>query len=590
MCGIAGFMTLDGGPAPSPVLNMLLKALAHRGPDGEGRYTAAGIGLVHARLAIIDLVTGDQPLYGPKGSVIICNGEIYNYIELKRDFPGANFQTNSDCELPLFLYDRDKAGFAKSLRGMYALALYDPAEATLFLSRDPFGIKPLYYAETNKGLIFASEPQAILKTGLIARRPRTEAITELLQLQFTTGRETIFAGIKRVLPGETLVVRRGKVVERHRIAAVPEGEPERITEAEAMERLERAMMDSVEVHQRSDVPYGMFLSGGIDSSALLACMAKLNDRPVRAYTAGFPGADVSDEREHARTVAKALGADHVEVAVTADDFWTRLPAIVAAIDDPAADYAVVPTYLLAERAAKDLKVVLCGEGGDELFAGYGRYRSVIRSFWLGGRAMRAKGLLEGLGVLRDPGPAWRDGVVAVERRLADTVGSRLQKAQALDCADWLPNDLLIKLDRCLMAHALEGRTPLLDPMVTAASFRLPDDLKIQNGLGKHLLRRWLDQKLPAARAFDRKRGFTVPVGEWIAPRAAAIGPLVAKIDGVVACCSGERVEQLFRSVSRTRDKHAMTACWLLLFYALWHRIHIEGKPHDGDVMDTLKAA
>jgi len=335
------------------------------------------------------------------------------------------------------------------------------------------------------------------------------------------------------------------------------------------------------------VPYGMFLSGGIDSSALLACMAKLNDKPVRAYTAGFPGADVSDEREHAREVAKALGADHVEVAVTGDDFWSRLPAIVKAIDDPAADYAVVPTFLLAERAAKDLKVVLCGEGGDELFAGYGRYRSVLRSFWLGGRTMRSKGLMEGLGILRDTGPAWRDGIVAVERRLADTSGSRLQKAQALDCADWLPNDLLIKLDRCLMAHGLEGRTPLLDSAVTAASFRLPDELKIQNGLGKHLLRKWLDQKLPIARAFDRKRGFTVPVGEWMAPRAAAIGPLVAKIDGVAAACTPDKVEQLFR---RSRDKHATTACWLLLFYALWHRIHIEGKPHDGDVMDTLKAA
>ena len=577
MCGIAGFMTADGGPPPVPVLNALLKALAHRGPDGEGRYTTAGLGLVHARLAIIDLVTGDQPLYGPKGSVIVCNGEIYNYIELKRDFPGANFQTNSDCELPLFLYDRDKATFAKSLRGMYALALYDPAEATLFLARDPFGIKPLYYAETPQGLVFASEPQAILKTGLIQPRPRTEAITELLQLQFTTGRETIFAGVKRVLPGETLVVRRGKVVERHRLTAVPEGEPERIGEAEALERLERAMMNSVEVHQRSDVPYGMFLSGGIDSSALLACMARLNDRPVRAYTAGFPGADVSDEREHAREVAKALGADHVEVAVSADDFWSRLPAIVAAIDDPAADYAVVPTYLLAERAAKDLKVVLCGEGGDELFAGYGRYRSVVRSFWLGGRAMRGKGLMEGLGVLRDPGPAWRDGIVSVERRLADTAGS-------------LPNDLLIKLDRCLMAHALEGRTPLLDPMVAAASFRLPDELKIHAGLGKHLLRRWLDQKLPIARAFDRKRGFTVPVGEWMAPRAAALGPFVAKIDGVAAACAPDRVEQLFRTAARSQNKHAMTACWLLLFYGLWHRIHIEGVDHQGDIMDTLKAA
>jgi asparagine synthase (glutamine-hydrolysing) len=391
------------------------------------------------------------------------------------------------------------------------------------------------------------------------------------------------------LPGETLVVRRGKVVARQRTLSPIEGEVERVSESEALLRLGRVLNDSVEVHRRADVPLGVLFSGGIDSSAVLGVLARQSDKPVRAYTAHYPGADVGDDGDHAARIARALGADHVMVPVTAAQFWSRLPAIVSAIDDPAADYGIVATYLLAEQAAKDVKVVLSGEGGDELFGGYGRYRSVMRPMWLGGRAMRAKGQLEGLGVLRDQGPAWRDGIVAVERRLADVAGTRLQRAQAIDCTDWLPNDLLIKLDRCLSAHAVEGRVPLLDPIVAAASFRLPDELKISRGVGKYLLRKWLDSHVPEANAFGRKWAPTVPVGEWIMTQGAALGPLVARVEGVQRACLSEKVEALFRSVGRSRDKHATLGAWLLLFYALWYRIHIEGVASDGDVMSTLSA-
>ncbi len=335
-------------------------------------------------------------------------------------------------------------------------------------------------------------------------------------------------------------------------------------------------MDSVLVHQRSDVPYGMFLSGGIDSSALLACMAKLNDRPVRAFTAGFPGTDARDERAHAKTVARAAGAEHIEIEVTENDFWTTLPAIAAAMDDPAADYATLPTYLLAKEAARHLKVVLCGEGGDELFAGYGRYRSALRPRWFGGRQMRRRGIFDRLGILR-AATGWRDGMEDAERRIAAGGGTRLQQAQALDCADWLPNDLLVKVDRCLMAHGLEGRTPFLDPKVAEFAFRLPDALKIRNGMGKYLLRKWLARALPAADAFSRKRGFTVPVAEWIAKRASALAPLVARNEGVAQICHPDKVDALFRTFGAKAGKRDGTACWQLLFYALWHRIHVEGR-------------
>jgi asparagine synthase (glutamine-hydrolysing) len=332
----------------------------------------------------------------------------------------------------------------------------------------------------------------------------------------------------------------------------------------------------------------MFLSGGIDSSAILACMMRLNDRPVRAFTAGFPGTGVHDERAHARAVAKAAGAEHIEIEVTAEDFWRELPAIVAVMDDPAADYAIIPTYLLAKAARREVKVVLCGEGGDELFAGYGRYRSAMRPWLFGGRAMRRKGILDGLGVLREENTAWRDGIAVAEAEASGNGRTKLQIAQAIDCADWLPHDLLIKLDRCLMAHGMEGRTPFLDPVVANFAFRLPDALKVRGRTGKYLLRQWLARALPEAKPFEKKRGFTVPVAEWMGARAKQLAPLVAHSPGVATLCYPEAVQQLFESMEG--NKQAGTACWQLLFYALWHRAHIEGGRTDLPIMETLEAA
>lgn len=589
MCGIAGYMAVEGGAAP-PVLDGFLGALGHRGPDGEGRYTAPGVGLVQTRLAIIDLKTGDQPLYGPDSTVLVANGEIYNYVELKAEFRTGSFSTASDCEVPLLTYMRDGSDFARTLRGMYAIALHDSSTRVLYLSRDPFGIKPLYYAEYAGGVLFASEPRAIRQSRLLSGAVRPETAVELLQLQFTTGRNTIYDGIHRLLPGETLSLRGGRIVERSVRTALPESPPRKLTENEALEELDLALMDSVRMHQRSDVPYGLFLSGGIDSSAILACMARLNDAPVLAFTAGFPGTAAYDEREHAKSVAKAAGAEHIEIAVTEDQFWKHLPAIASAMDDPAADYAIVPTWLLAAEAARELKVVLTGEGGDEIFGGYSRYRTMLRSPFLGGRVMRKRGFLDGLDILRDSTHRWRNGIAAAERRISAAPTSRLQQAQALDCADWLPNDLLLKLDRCLMAHGLEGRTPMLDPVVADIAFRLPDAMKISRGVSKYLLRTWLAGKLPEAKPFAPKRGFTVPVAEWIRGRARDIAGPIARSEGVSQLCRPDQVRALFERFADRGGKHEGIACWMLLFYALWHRIHIEDRKSAMDVMETLCAA
>ncbi len=580
MCGIAGLIMENAAPPPAPyVLDRLARALAHRGPDGSGRVIVGQTAFVHTRLAIIDLTTGDQPFTaGP--ATLVANGEIYNYRELEAAYP-APYATRCDCEVPLHLYPQCGASFTDPLRGMYAIALHDRARAETLLARDRYGIKPLYTARIAGGLAFASEPAALLATGLVPRALNAPARAALLQLQFTTGAPTIFAGIDRVLPGETLRVADGRVIARQTLPRLPSAET--LTDPDAaLARLDAALMQSVDLHQRSDVPYGLFLSGGTDSAVILAAMARLNSQPVLAFTAGWDVPGAADEREAAAITARAAGARHETLEISEAMVWRHLPAIVAGMDDPAADYAIIPSWFLARRARQDVKVVLSGEGGDEVFAGYGRYRRALRPFLLGGRAMRRRGTFDGLDVLRARLDGWRDGIAAAEAAYAHQ--PRLRAAQAIDMTDWLPHDLLLKLDRCLMAHGVEGRTPLLDPAVLDAGFCLPDGLKIRQGRGKYLLRLWLDRALPAARPFAPKQGFTVPIGAWIGQQGARLGKLVAAQPGVAEIAEPDRVRALFATAGRHR--HGFAA-WTLLFYALWHRAHIEARPTDGDVFEVL---
>jgi asparagine synthase (glutamine-hydrolysing) len=586
MCGIAGLILSSSAAPPDPgVLTKLINALHHRGPDGSGHAVVGRVALVHNRLSIIDLVSGDQPLFaGP--ATLVANGEVYNYRELRQTMPGVSFATNSDCEPPLHLWLRDGAEYAGQLRGMYAIAIHERIRRTVTLTRDPFGIKPLYVAQVEGGLAFASEPQALLEAGLVKRAVRPAAVEELLQLQFTTGADTIFDGIQRVLPGETITCSDGHVLDRKRINPIPALPPEEIDEDTAMRRLDAALLESVDLHQRSDVPYGMFLSGGIDSSVLITLMARLNDQPVLAFTAGFDAPGAVDEREQAAATARAVGARHESVEVTESMVWQHLPEIVAAMDDPTMDYAIIPSWFLARRARQDVKVVLTGEGGDEIFGGYKRYRQAMLPWWRGGKTMWAGGSFDRVPVLRSRPTAWRDGMAAAETRAAEGGRSVLAAAQALDMTDWLPHDLLLKLDRCMMAHAVEGRTPFIDPGVMAAAYRLPDAMKVQGRMGKWILRKWLEKNLPAAQPFAPKTGFTVPVGAWIKAQGTRLGPLVAAQPGVAEIADPEKVEALFRDIRRWRHGFA---CWKLLFYALWHRRHIQGLHPAGDVFETLSA-
>ena len=571
-------------PVDQAVLRRLAEAMTHRGPDGSGLYARDNLGFAHTRLAIIDLETGDQPLVAPDGVVLIANGEIYNDPELRLGLADAPFATRSDCESPLHLYRARGLDFADALRGMYAIAIHDPAKGRLVLTRDPFGIKPIYYVENDQGFAFASEPQALIAAGQAGRTLRPRRRAELMQLKFSTGPDTIFADIQRVEPGETVVIEQGRITARRRRAMLPRTGPGRASHASLASQLDATLMDTVSHHLRSDVPYGLFLSGGIDSAVLVALMSRLSSQPVYALTAGFPGSAAADETAQAARVARAVGAEHHVVEMTHQDFWNLAPSIAAALDDPCADGAALPSFMLARAARGRLKVVLNGAGADEIFGGYTRYR---RARWLGflaGRS-RTRGVF---GPSFGEAPAlngWRDGLAEVSRAEAGHGRSVIQKLQAIDSAQWLPNDVLLVLDRCLMAHSVEGRTPFLDPPTADFAFNLPDPLKVHGKFGKWLLRDWLDKAVPQSAAFARKTGFVPPVGEWIAAQECHLEDLVANQPGVAEAFSRDFVRAVLADASANAQ-----AAWSLVFYALWHSHHVQGVAADGTIDEVLAEA
>lgn len=552
MCGIAGI--LDGEASARP----LIEAMTHRGPDGIRVEETPGRSLAHARLSIIDLEGGWQPLHAAGGTVI-GNGEIYNYLELAQDFGLTDaLSTGSDFEPLLHLYAQEGPAAFHRLRGMYAFCLAG-ADGRTWLVRDPFGIKPLYVMELERGLAFASEAGAFLAAGLAPRAMRADAARELLAFNYTLGEETIFPGVRRLAPGAIIEVIEGRLVPHEVRPALPpaRARPFAGNEAVLVARFDAVLEDSVRVHQRADVPYGLFLSGGIDSAAIATLMARLNSRPVTAFTCGFDAPGARDERAQAERVARALNLDWRETTFGEDDFWSLLPQVAAALDDPTADYATLPTFKLAQAAQGTLTVVLTGEGGDELFGGYGRYRRALRPALLGGRPAEP----------RDADPAalarWR------AQAKAPTGLTRLQQAQYADIATWLPNDLLTKLDRCLMAHGLEGRTPFLDVAMADFAFGLPDRFKVRGRYGKWLVRKWLEGVCPAAAPWARKQGFTVPVAAWIAPRAEAIAERIGDVAAVRAVMGADEAQAVFQGEDDPRR-------WPLLFLAVWSRIHIDG--------------
>ncbi len=577
MCGIGGVFLKGGGEVRPEMLRALAAALRHRGPDGEGVFSEKNVALVHRRLSIIDVAGGAQPISDRDNRVhIIGNGEIYNYLSVRSELEGDGvaFKTKSDTESALHLYKKHGLDFVRHLRGMYALALYDSQRSTLVLARDPFGIKPLYYAQIARGIAFASEPAALVKAGWVGARVEPSVLGQYFSHQFVAGRKTLFKGIFRVLPGEVLVIENGAIESTRRYSPDLRGASE--ATGAPTGRFDSLFEDAVGCHLQSEVPYGAFLSGGIDSSSMVLKMAAIAG-PIRTFTIGFDSDTVRDEREDARILAETLGTEHRGVLFTKNDFWTYLPTMCRVMDDLAADYAALPLLKLSEAASRIVKVILCGEGGDEIFAGYGRYR---RGWWdrLRNRPYRGAGAMKGFEDLFTFDPAHGEtGALDRGRTTPDREAgfTALQSYQALDISDWLPDDLLLKVDRCLMAYGIEGRVPYLDKNLAAFGFALPDRYKVRRRHGKWLVKHWLSGQRPQMDVWRKKRGFTVPIRDWMEEKRSEVAAYLLSHDGIKEITHRGALEDfLTQSLSKRGAKLAFT----LLCYALWHDAHIQGIP------------
>lgn len=585
MCGIAGVVSLNGAPSEED-LNAAANALLHRGPDGSAHSIYNNVALVHTRLAIIDLQGGDQPLHhASKPLHLVANGEIYNYPELTQRYlqAGQAFSTASDCELILHAYADKGLDGIKSLHGMFAFALQDEQQQQLVLARDRLGIKPLYYAALTDRVVFSSEIKGLL--ALMPNKPevRTEALADYLQNQFNSGRETIFEGVFRVLPGECLRVdTQSLAISHHQYWSPFDIAPVSIDADSAMQSFEQLFEQVMTEHMRSDVPYGLFLSGGIDSSLILAALDRWQSDPIRTYSIGYSGVAMQDEVSQAEDLAKHFNTEHVSLRVTRDDLFNRIVHSIWSTDDLMRDMASLPTSLLSERAAQDIKVVFSGEGGDEAFSGYRRYAASLEN-WL-------KGVVKGTGGFRTRGQ-WQAGLPsqllnselsAVDTRRqfkslwqqAPKQWSNMQRRQAIDLMTALPDNLFVKGDRTMMSFGLEGRVPFSDHRMVEFGLALPDKLKMHGTTGKQLLRQWGQSVLPAEILARPKRGFHVPVNEWLSGQF--LDQLEQKIVAnrvIQRWFKRDRIAELF-SAQRAGKNYARHI-WCLMQIAIWYQLFVE---------------
>jgi asparagine synthase (glutamine-hydrolysing) len=599
------------------VLEAMNETLVHRGPDSGGVFLDTITGLAARRLAIIDLEGGDQPIANEDGTIhVVQNGEIYNYRELMRELERAGhvFRTHSDTEVLAHAYEEWGTAFAERLRGMFAVAVWDARERQLVLARDRFGIKPLYYRAVSGELAFASELRAL---------PRGEVDLEALEafLAFNSipAPLTIFREIRKLPAGHVLLWEDGRIqLERFaRPAPVPADELRNDEEVELVEELRSRLRDSVRAHLVSDVPVGVLLSGGVDSALLTALAAEESGAPLRTFSIGFVERSF-DELADARLVAERYGTTHREL-VLRPDAALLLPALAEAFDEPFADSSALPTYLVSELAASDVKVALSGEGGDELFGGYYTYAADLLAERVGGLARLARPLVERLPTSTAKASfdyrakrfvraahlpplerhhGWKeifspdaraeltgrasafDPVDLLRARYDETRGAdELSRLQDVDFGTYLVDDLLVKTDRASMAHSLEARVPYLDTVVTNLALALPTRHKIRGLSKKVLLRKAAAPLLPREIVHGKKRGFSIPAAAWLRGELEPFARETLSREALTR-------QGYFRPdvVTRLLEEHVAglqdlsRQLWGVLAFTLWHERHVEREP------------
>ena len=608
MCGIAGFAGWQlGADDAARTVRAMCDAIVHRGPDDSGYFVAPEVALGMRRLSIIDVAGGQQPIANEDGSIqVVFNGEIYNHHELRRDLVarGHRFRTRSDTETIVHLYEEMGQDFVVRLRGMFAIALWDAPTKRLVLARDRVGIKPLSYWLTSDGIAFCSELRSLVALSRFPRRLDERGIAAFLSLGYVPDPLTAFAGVAKLPPGHVLVwsAARGVATRRYWTPVVPETPV--IDEDLAVERLRELLADAVGSHLESEVPLGAFLSGGLDSSTVVALMTRTASIRPRTFSIGFHDA-AFNEAPHARRIAEAIGTQHTDRVVAAEaDRW--IEGVVGIFDEPFADSSALPTYVVSWLARRDVTVSLSGDGGDELFGGYTRYLDMLRRSTVpawGRFLLRALGraiphIAPGRRRLLDrarPRQAAYAGTVAFPLLAADggiaaprliprdgefgdifadafaDAGSRdfVSQMMLVDLATYLPGDILTKVDRASMAVSLEARVPLLDHPLVEFALALPAGLKIREGVGKHIFRRAIRGLVPPAVLDHAKRGFAIPLGPWLR------GPLRHRIDQLATADGGlydfldrAAVRRLAREHLMRRRDHGY-ALWRALVLHLW---------------------
>jgi len=628
MCGIAGLVCTDPRhPVDPGLLSRMTGVIRHRGPDADGFHRGPGVGLGHRRLSIIDLSTGDQPIYNETRTVaVVFNGEIYNFAELAQELEAAGhtFATRSDTETIVHAYEQFGLDFVTRLRGMFAFALWDDRRRRLVLARDRAGKKPLYYHADSERLLFASEIKGLLQDSSIKRRVSVEALDDYFTFGCIPSPNTVFQDIRQVPAAHILVWERGAVrlQEYWDVTFDPTG-PHR--PGEALEEFNELFDKAVRMRMVADVPLGAFLSGGVDSSAVVASMARQSARPVVTTSVGFAESTHS-ELEHASTVARAVGSDHHELIVKPDAV-ADLPRLVWHLDQPFADSSALPTYYVSRAARERVTVALSGDGGDEIFAGYqrrygihrleNRLRTMIPGPIRRGvlaplariyprsdripRPLRLKLVMSNLGQSFERAYFRDMSLFLDEERQAlcsseflDQVRQRdpfeafsrhfdrvrdadpLSRVLYVDFKTWLANDILVKVDRMSMACSLEVRAPLLDHKIVEFAARLPASLKYRGAVSKYLLKEHLGARLPQAGVHRQKQGFELPLAEWLRGnlREVADDLLFSRQASARGYVRPEEVRRIWGAHQRRSRNHS-AKIWALMVLELWHRAYVD---------------
>jgi asparagine synthase (glutamine-hydrolysing) len=629
MCGICGKLNFERDAGIDPALiGAMLDTIRHRGPDDEGVYLKGQVALGHRRLSIIDLNSGHQPISNENGTIwIVFNGEIYNYRELRAFLlsKGHIFKTQTDTEVIVHLYEELGPQCLEKLRGMFAFAIWDENDRTLFLARDRVGIKPLYYCLTKKSLLFASEIKAILADPAVDREIAPECIDRFLTFLYVPGEETLLKGISKLAPGHYLLIKDGRP-EVRQYWDLQFSKPEQIPSLKDAEgQLLSLLSEAVEQHMIADVPVGVLLSGGVDSTAVLSFAAERTTQEISSYTVGFSDPTVADERPYAKLAAETFGTRHYDMTITAKDFADFMPRYVWHMEEPVCEPPAIAMYYVSKLASEHVKVLLSGEGGDEAFAGYSNYRNIVwlerlKSVFPPLNGAAGRGLSAANSWLHSPRIAKYAPLMNVQfpnyyysrtsnpfrysgnglgelyatdfarsidkERTIDPVSKLFAKVKDrgvldqmlyIDTKTWLPDDLLIKADKMTMANSVELRVPLLDHKVLEFAASLPAHYKVKGLTTKRILKETLSKRVPQ-RILDRKKvGFPVPYGSWLRNefKDATRSVLTDRKTIERGYFAKSAIERLIDG--NVSDGSHSKEVFSLVTLELWHRMFLDGS-------------